>query len=140
MKGEWHLLQAWCVHDAEDCGAWLLHDTHTQAGVPCLVVISVAQVVEGQPCQAESPLTCPPAAVCPRFMAAVYHLGVNKATGSDILSCDGMTRHHVDSHLQNYRLHLCKLAGVGPKDALPEDKVRKWGISVHGSLEAGCGC
>ncbi len=61
-------------------------------------------------------------------MAAVHQLGVNQAVPKCILGLmgtDGMTRENVASHLQKYRLHLRKLAGVGPNDALPEEKVRR---------------
>ncbi|ONK59558.1 uncharacterized protein A4U43_C08F7700 [Asparagus officinalis] len=48
-----------------------------------------------------------------KFMAAVNHLGINKAVPKrilDLMNVDGLTRENVASHLQKYRLYLKKVA------------------------------
>ena len=67
-----------------------------------------------------------------RFMSAVHHLGIDSAVPKSILqlmNVDGMTRDNVASHLQKYRLHLKRLAGVGSNDPIPPHLVPQ--RSVH---------
>ncbi|XP_076958136.1 two-component response regulator ARR2-like [Bidens hawaiensis] len=59
-----------------------------------------------------------------QFVAAVYHIGIDKAVPKrilDIMNVPGITRENVASHLQKFRLYLKKLAaqqsGVGNQNA-----------------------
>eukprot|EP00873_Tetraselmis_striata_P028722 jgi/Tetstr1/448986/TSEL_036211.t1 len=59
-----------------------------------------------------------------RFINAVNHLGVKNAVPKTILqlmNVEGMTRENVASHLQKYRLHLKRLAGVAPNASIPPE-------------------
>jgi SHAQKYF class myb-like DNA-binding protein len=63
-----------------------------------------------------------------RFLNAVHHLGINTAVPKTILqlmNVDGMTRENVASHLQKYRGHLKRCAGLSPSAALPDDILQR---------------
>jgi SHAQKYF class myb-like DNA-binding protein len=69
-----------------------------------------------------------------RFINAVNHLGVKNAVPITILqlmNVEGMTRENVASHLQKYRLHLKRLAGVAPNATIPPEMLPQVQAQAH---------
>jgi SHAQKYF class myb-like DNA-binding protein len=63
-----------------------------------------------------------------RFMLAIKILGLRNASPAKILglmNVDGMTRTHVASFLQRYRIRLKRLGGYKPGDEVPVEKLQE---------------